>query len=214
MALCRHELECGLSEGRDRWRHWLCCPAWRIELNLPQPPSITFNITTTVSNPDGYDTEGIGYWNYGFSHFIELRENLMRATKSKIDLLASRKMQKVALFGLEFPMMPGNAAAFGDAGVMPKADAHLIQMIDHIFQISRTSAVSQEHSSGIQHAGLTSIALDLFPVPGDELGTPPEVSHHDLPDLLCRFRSTGLSAGGGAGPRSDNQSRWKHHSQP
>jgi hypothetical protein len=70
-------------------------------------------------NPDGYDTEGLGYWNYGFSHFIELRENLVRATRGKIDLLASPKMKKVALFGIEFPMMPGNAAAFGDAGVMP-----------------------------------------------------------------------------------------------
>jgi hypothetical protein len=131
-------------------------------------------------NPDGYDTEGLGYWDYGFSHFIELRENLMRATRGKVDLLASPKMQKVALFGIEFPMMPGNAAAFGDAGVMPKADPHLIRMIDHIFQIAPATAVSEEQSSGIQHAGLTSIALDLFPVPGDQLPTPPEVTHHDL----------------------------------
>jgi hypothetical protein len=131
-------------------------------------------------NPDGYDPEGLGYWNYGFSHFIELRENLFRVTRGQIDLLASPKMQKVALFGIEFPMMPGNAAAFGDAGVMPKADPHLIRMIDHIFQISPAASGVEEHSSGIQHAGLTSISLDLFPVPGDELPTPPEVKHHEL----------------------------------
>jgi hypothetical protein len=131
-------------------------------------------------NPDGYDPEGLGYWNYGFSHFIELRENLLRVTRGKINLLASPKMQKVALFGIEFPMMPDYAAAFGDAGVMPKADPHLIRMIDHIFQIPPLASDAEEHSSGIQHAGLTSIALDLFPVPGDELPTPPEVSHHEL----------------------------------
>ncbi len=131
-------------------------------------------------NPDGYDPEGLGYWNYGFSHFIELRENLIRVTHGKIDLLASTKMRKVALFGIEFPMMPGNAAAFGDAGVMPKPDPHLIRMIDPIFQISPATSATEEHSSGVQHAGLPSIALDLFPVPGDELPTPPEVSHHDL----------------------------------
>jgi hypothetical protein len=131
-------------------------------------------------NPDGYDTEGLGYWNYGFSHFIELRENLLRATKSKIDLLASSKMRKVALFGIEFPMMPGNAAAFGDAGVMPRADAHLIQMIDHIFQIAPEAGEPDRRDIGVQHVGLTSLALDLFPVSGDELPTPPEVSHHDL----------------------------------
>lgn len=131
-------------------------------------------------NPDGYDTEGLGYWNYGFSHFIELRENLLRVTRRKIDLLASPKMQKVALFGIEFPMMPGNAAAFGDAGVMPRANAHLVRMIDHIFQIPSEPGAPGKQDIGVQHVGLTSIALDLFPVPGDELPTPPEVSHHDL----------------------------------
>jgi hypothetical protein len=131
-------------------------------------------------NPDGYETEGLGYWNYGFSHFVELRENLLRVTHGKIDLLANPKMQKVALFGVEFPMMPGNAAAFGDAGVMPRADAHLIRVVDHIFQISSSDPGAKERSVGIQHVGLTSIALDLFPITGDELPTPPEVRHHEL----------------------------------
>jgi len=127
-------------------------------------------------NPDGYDTEGLGYWNYGFSHFIELRENVLRATGGRIDLLASPKMQKVALFGIQFPMLPDNAAAFGDAGVMPRADAHLIRVIDHIFQIPLNSSAP----AGLQRTSLTSAALDLFPVSGDELPTPLEVSHHDL----------------------------------
>jgi hypothetical protein len=131
-------------------------------------------------NPDGYDTEGLGYWNYGFSHFIELRENLLRVTSGKIDLLADLKMRQVALFGIQFPMLPGNAAAFGDAGTRPKADAHLIEVISHIFQIPLTNPVGELRSGGIHHEGLTSIALDLFPVAGDELPPPPEVSHHDL----------------------------------
>lgn len=130
-------------------------------------------------NSDGYDTEGLGYWNYGFSHFIELRENLLRVTAGKIDLLADPKMQKVALFGTEFPMMPGNAAAFGDAGVMPHPDPHLMAVIDHIFQISENATVPDTHDVGVQHVGLTSLALDLFPVAGDTLPTPLEVSRHD-----------------------------------
>jgi hypothetical protein len=131
-------------------------------------------------NPDGYDTEGLGYWNYGFSHFIELRENLLRVTGGRIDLLASAKMKKVALFGIEFPMLPGNAAAFGDAGTRPRADAHLIAVIDHVFEIAPTGGSAEERSSNFQHNALPSIALDLFPISGDELPTPPEVSHHDL----------------------------------
>lgn len=131
-------------------------------------------------DPDGYDTEGLGYWNYGFSHFIELRENLLRVTGGRIDLLASPIMQKVAMFGIEFPMMPGNAAAFGDAEVMPRPDAHLLGIIDHIFQIPSKPRASGKHDIDLRQGELTSLALDLFPVADDELPTPPEVSHHDL----------------------------------
>ena len=102
---------------------------------------------------DGYDTEGLGYWNYGFSHFIELRENLLRATGGKIDLLAGEKMQRVALFGLQFPMLPNNSAAYGDAGTMPKANAHLVATIDHIFEIPPQAPQSGE-SERARHAHL------------------------------------------------------------
>lgn len=117
---------------------------------------------------DGYDTEGLGYWNYGFSHFVELRENLFRATGGKIDLLADTKMQRVSMFGLQFPMLPDNSAPFGDAGRMPRADKHLVALIEHIFGIPQGVALSVE-STGMQHVGLTSISLDLFPVAGDQL---------------------------------------------
>lgn len=131
-------------------------------------------------NADGYDTEGLGYWNYGFSHFIELRENVLRATGGKIDLLGDPKMQKVALFGIQFPMMPGNSAAFGDAGVMPVADPHLLRVIGHIFQLPAEPQASGVQQLGVQHVGLTSTALDLFPVSDDELTTPAELSGNPL----------------------------------
>ncbi len=127
---------------------------------------------------DGYDTEGLGYWNYGFSHFIELRENLFRATAGKLDLLADEKMQHVAMFGLQFPMLPDNSAPYGDAGRMPRADEHLVAMIDRIFQIPAEPLAVK--STGMQHVGLTSISFDLFPVQGDQLPTPESVRSHAL----------------------------------
>lgn len=138
---------------------------------------------------DGYDTEGLGYWNYGFSHFIELRENLFRATSGKVDLLQAPNMKKVALFGLEWPMMPGNAAAYGDAGTMPQADKHLIAVIGHIFQIPGASTARALDNVSIQHVGLTSLAADLFPVPGDQLPTPAEIAH---PSLATFYGDTGI----------------------
>jgi len=143
---------------------------------------------------DGYDTEGLGYWNYGFSHFIELRENLLRATAGKIDLLAGEKMQRVALFGLQFPMLPNNSAAYGDAGTMPRADAHLVAMIDHIFELA-PQPLQEPMNDG--RGTLTSAALDLFPISGDQLVSPAAqaLSH---PSLRTYYADTGILVSRGA----------------
>jgi len=139
--------------------------------------------------PDGYDTEGLGYWNYGFSHFIELRQDLFRATNGKIDLLQARNMKKVSLFGLEWPMMPGNSAAYGDAGTMPQADKHLIAVIGHIFQIPGVDTSMALDNVSMQHVGLTTLVADLFPVPGDQLPTPAELAH---PSLATYYGDMGI----------------------
>lgn len=143
---------------------------------------------------DGYDTEGLGYWNYGFSHFIELRENLLRATGGKIDLLAGEKMQRVALFGLQFPMLPNNSAAYGDAGTMPRADAHLVAMIDHIFELPPQETQPQTiHERGT----LTSAALDLFPISGDQLASQ-AAQALSKPSLRTYYGDTGILVSRGA----------------
>jgi hypothetical protein len=64
---------------------------------------------------DGYTPEGPSYWNYGFSHFAELREALHAATSGAVDLFADPKTRLMALYGYRIEMSPGNAAAFGDA---------------------------------------------------------------------------------------------------
>jgi hypothetical protein len=57
--------------------------------------------------PDGYCAEGIGYWNYGFGHFILLTEALRQATGGKIDLLNNDKAVAAALFCRRSEILPG-----------------------------------------------------------------------------------------------------------
>ena len=76
-------------------------------------------------------------------------------------------------------MMPGNAAAFGDAGVMPRPDEHLVHLIGHIFQVPVSGSGTWEANS-ISHEGLTSVALDLFPIPADQLPTPVGMGGNEL----------------------------------
>ena len=49
--------------------------------------------------PDGYCSEGVGYWNYGFGHYVMLAETVRRNTGGKLDMLASAKAARPALFG-------------------------------------------------------------------------------------------------------------------
>jgi hypothetical protein len=48
--------------------------------------------------PDGYCTEGLGYYNYGFGHFVLLRETVYKNTNGQIDLFADPKVKLMAEF--------------------------------------------------------------------------------------------------------------------
>jgi len=48
--------------------------------------------------PDGYCSEGLGYWNYGFGHFVMLGETVRQATGGGLDLLANPAALAPALF--------------------------------------------------------------------------------------------------------------------
>ncbi|NOX55764.1 MAG: heparinase [Planctomycetes bacterium] len=68
--------------------------------------------------PDGYCSEGIGYWNYGFGHFVLLAETLFQATQGKLDLLQlDPKIKSVALYGHRMEITPGVYPAFADCHV-------------------------------------------------------------------------------------------------
>ncbi len=71
---------------------------------------------------DGYSLEGPGYWNYGFSHFVELREVLMQVTGGKLDLFTDLRVRAVTLYAARIEMLPGNIAAFSDASPHEKID--------------------------------------------------------------------------------------------
>jgi hypothetical protein len=85
----------------------------------------------------GYDTEGIGYWVYGFSNYAQLRERLWSATGGKIDLFNNPKARKAALFGFQFAMLPGIYANFGDATFASKPNPIVLAYVDRTFGLGQ-----------------------------------------------------------------------------
>ena len=56
---------------------------------------------------DGYCSEGIGYWNYGMSNYLLLREHLWQATRGQVDLFRDERVREVALYGVRMEICGG-----------------------------------------------------------------------------------------------------------
>jgi hypothetical protein len=75
---------------------------------------------------DGYCTEGITYYNYGFGHYTVLRESIWQATKGKIDLFDNPKVQRIAKYAPNIEVINGVIPAISDSREGSKADTNLL----------------------------------------------------------------------------------------
>ena len=57
--------------------------------------------------PEGYCSEGVDYWNYGFGHFLMLGEAIRQATGNRTDLLADPTALQPARYGLNTEVLNG-----------------------------------------------------------------------------------------------------------
>lgn len=79
---------------------------------------------------DGYSTEGMGYWKYGFGHYVMLSEAVLAATNGKVNFYDRDNIRKVAQFSRRFEMVPGVYPAYSDALFLEEPSAWLLHMID------------------------------------------------------------------------------------
>ncbi len=68
---------------------------------------------------DGYCSEGMGYWNYGYGHHIMMGLSLRAATGGKIDLFANPKTKTVMAYAYGFQLQSGRSPHFADGGGNP-----------------------------------------------------------------------------------------------
>ncbi len=68
-------------------------------------------------NDDGVCTEGVGYWSYGFMHYLALAELLRLATGGVLDLLDEPKMARVARFPDQVELQPKVFPSFADCAL-------------------------------------------------------------------------------------------------
>jgi Heparinase II/III-like protein len=162
---------------------------------------------------DGYSQEGPSYWNFGFSHFVYLREALHTATGGKIDLFSDPRTRDIALYAYRIEMSPGNVAAFGDASPAGKLDEVTRAYINEAFDLKQPQQLKSLPNA---YAGyLTNTTLLLFANPARAplpAGVSAQVALHSYFDqarvLVSRPNASGTLAvsikAGGNGGHSHN----------
>ena len=64
--------------------------------------------------PDGYCTEGIGYWNYGYGHHVMMGLSVRAATGGKVDFFRNPKNRLAIRYAYEFQLEKGKSPPFAD----------------------------------------------------------------------------------------------------
>ena len=64
---------------------------------------------------DGYCAEGVGYWNFGFAHHVELGLAVRNATGAFVDFFSAPKNRLVSEYANGIQLCPGKGPAFSDS---------------------------------------------------------------------------------------------------
>lgn len=157
-----------------------------------------YSINYTVGyNKDGYCTEGMGYYNYGFDKYIIVREELYRVTGGQIDIFrSSPKVPAMMLFPLgmqmyaDLPPMKNNYASIGDCRSNVRPTANILYYNLKYLGISEPSFAKYNPRIRLSSTYDLLIAFtdwDNFPSVGTEFA--PDPLRHFFQDsgiLTCR----------------------------
>ena len=124
---------------------------------------------------DGYSTEGMGYWKYGFGHYVMLSEAVLAATNGKVNLYAKSAIRLVAQFPRRFEMVPAIYPAYSDSLFMEEPSRWLFHIIDRRYGLgdqSERSVVLDGMFSSFLYAYGINMAFDSSAPPLATDGAP------------------------------------------
>jgi len=78
---------------------------------------------------DGYCSEGLGYWNYGFGHFAVLAEVLRSQTGGEVDLFKEPSVRRVAAAPAQLEIAAAVYPAFADCPLTAQPEPRLVAQV-------------------------------------------------------------------------------------
>jgi len=127
--------------GNNNWNAVCTAGVVCTALNLVESPEerARYLAAAELSNPhflsgftdDGYCSEGMGYWNYGFGHYMILGLAVREATGVKLDFFQGEKLARIAAYARAFQIEPGRCPWFADGGGNPSG--RVWSVVRHVY---------------------------------------------------------------------------------
>ncbi|MBR4674641.1 MAG: heparinase II/III family protein [Victivallales bacterium] len=84
--------------------------------------------------PDGYCSEGVGYWGYGFGHFTIMAEVVLEVTGGKLNIYDNApNIEAICSYARDIQIDEGICPAFADCGVKARPDGQILALIQRHF---------------------------------------------------------------------------------
>jgi hypothetical protein len=137
---------------------------------------------------DGYCSEGLGYWNYGFGYYIMLSETIYQATNGRVDLLRDPKIKQIATFGSNIEILNGVYPAFADCSVRAQPGSHLMYFVSRRFGLGlrRWEQIEPVSSRGSLYESM------MYSFPNSASRTPPSQTASKGPGIRSWFENAGI----------------------
>ena len=114
--------------------------------------------------PDGYCAEGVGYWSYGFGHFLMASQLVQKVTGGRVDPFDSDQVRTIMKYGSGFEIDNQHYPAFSDTTLGTRPDRHLLEFAASRYGIGKLRGQPAFKGSsslgGRIHVALFDLALD------------------------------------------------------
>lgn len=163
---------------------------------------------------DGYGLEGLGYYNYGFTDYMTLREILWQKTSGKLDLFTDPKVKNIAQYGPRLMVQNNVWPTIADCRVKTVAADNIMWYCGRVFglklgakyEVMPAFVATSNITFGTMHAFPNSASLAPSPATGTSVGLRTEFADADV--FILRPKSTvgtvGVAINGGNNGDSHN----------
>jgi hypothetical protein len=141
---------------------------------------------------DGYCSEGVGYWNYGFGHYVLLAEAVCQATGGGVDLMARDEVRAPATYGARIEIQGGVYPAFSDCGVGSRPSAAILHFVSRRYRLGASPA---EDDRLFVSPGGGLFAAMMYSFPNSATQAPPPDQAASTRGLRDWFEQAGILLG-------------------